>query len=83
MIHILLFIIVVSQIHAKIMDCKGDLHTTDTNKHLFYCTKFAVGLGKAFKSSYSVRFPHGNPRNKVINGLPDDYSNEETYKLAK
>ena len=39
---------------AKVVTCSDTIDNAD--KDFFYCTKFAVGKGKAFRSHYKARF---------------------------
>ena len=49
-----LLILSIGLVEAKVTWCREPLNT---KKHdFFYCTKFAVAQGKAFKSNYKAQF---------------------------
>ena len=43
-----------SSVNAKNSKCNGRLHKYD--RDFFYCTKFSVGKGRAFKTKYTAQF---------------------------
>ena len=63
------FILPLQTAEAKKAKCSEQIHKKD--RDFFYCTKFSVGKGRAFKTWYTARFTGRQPAHKTGSKLED------------